>query len=399
MIPFLLLLFFGADTDCPGDGTLEDLRKSTSEITSDDDVALRAQIENLLARVDCLEEVVTFSDAMAVHSATAVKLQLDGDKDGATRALLAARALAGPTELPTWSNQDLLLDVQEPIWVDVVPPEQTTLFIDGVPMVKRPINRPGLYQAMGQGGKILWSAYIPGPEALPEGYQQAEGPKESDEKKAIALLSMATQLLAQRAYEQVLQIALPAISQYPDYSASFRALADIAIEQMGRNANVVERRDVTEMADVPLDRGDNLPTEDVDDRPRYRHRKYRHRDKRKGILVGFDIGLPTGARLEWKARGGAVDGVGIRVGGNLLAYASGGLTVLPVAESLVYVDFNLSPTWQLETGMGGFLYYGTVYFQTGVAIQWDPPSPIQVNAGVRIGVYGPLPDVSVGFLW
>jgi hypothetical protein len=111
-------------------------------------------------------------------------------------------------------------------------------------------------------------------------------------------------------------------------------------------------------------------------------------------LFGFDVGLTTGARVEWKAKGRTVDGVGFQASmGTVIA---SGLYLMPATQ--VYVDFASRSDWQFETSLGILWYSGSAYPMIGLGAQWDPPKPIQVNLGVDVGL-AVMPDISVGFLW
>jgi hypothetical protein len=112
----------------------------------------------------------------------------------------------------------------------------------------------------------------------------------------------------------------------------------------------------------------------------------------------MEIGLPVGLRGEWKIGGLALDGLGVRVGAGLLLGSGSGYTG---TDLTTYADFNLIRHYQLELVAGLFVTRGgSTYGQVGGALQWDPPSPLQINVGARIGGSGYVaPDVSIGFLW
>jgi hypothetical protein len=209
-------------------------------------------------------------------------------------------------------------------------------------------------------------------------------------------LKRSVELLAAGDWYGALELAVRSITDYPDQAESFDAIARIATDQLARSRGPAS-------AGAPVGAPTGSPTPDATvwrnpgtwrpggwtERPHPGAR-----DPRKGILLGFDVGLNTGARIEWKAKGRTVDGVGFQASLGTIIY--GGLYLMPVTQ--VYVDFASRSDWQFETSLGMFWSSGTPYPLVGVGAQWDPPRPIQVSLGLDVGP-GVFPDVSVGFLW
>jgi hypothetical protein len=208
------------------------------------------------------------------------------------------------------------------------------------------------------------------------------------------VLARAVSALTAGDYEDALAIAIPAISAYPELAASFHAVADVAADQIERR-RLFEGQPAVDVEGAGEHAAAAYPPAYYPTPQPYGYRP-RDRDRVK-LLWGFDAGFPSGLRLEWKIARSAVDSVGVRIGGNALLY---GGAVYAVTDSTAFLDFKLSEKWQLETTAGFLVYYGWTYPQGGVAAQYDPPSPLHVNAGLRLSLYGSvLPDVSVGFVW
>jgi hypothetical protein len=192
-----------------------------------------------------------------------------------------------------------------------------------------------------------------------------------DARPAADVLKDATDALTARRWADAIQLAAPAISAYPELSASFKAILDVATDQIAR----VDREPDPEYLPQPPRRPQRPPSR---------------------VAWGFEVGLPTGLRFEYQLHRKVVDSVGLRVGANLAVYDETYATVDPS----VFVDWRISDTWQIETSTGLIVYYGWMYPNIGAAIQWDPKGPLQVNAGARISAYGiVVPDVGVGFVW
>lgn len=199
------------------------------------------------------------------------------------------------------------------------------------------------------------------------------------------VLERAVLALAEGRFDDAIAIATPAISRYPALASSFRAVLEVAVDQDGRaptaprvvgwqDPYAYEPRYPPSYRPVPSARADGA-----------------------GAHAGVDLGFPTGVRGELTFGKPGVHAVGLRLGANLLEY--GGLYV--VGDTTAYVDFagRKGGNWQTEVTTGLVWYYGSPYFQVGLAAQYDPPTPLLVNLGARITVVGVAPDVSVGFMW
>ncbi len=233
-------------------------------------------------------------------------------------------------------------------------------------------------------------------------------------------LAQATEHLTQRRWTEALTIAITGVSAYPEQAESFRLVSQLASEQIARgpafNApGVVAPQQTTQAPPpgtdpyagwtserplaVPAEGGE--PAQPTDSYGSWRSQRWREdrahpaaNDPREGILVGFDAGLNNGVRVEWKAKGRTVDGVGLQAGLGTWIYS--GIYLAPMTQ--IYVDFQSRSDFQFETSLGILWASGSAYPLIGIGGQWDPPKPIQVNVGVDVGV-GVFPDVSVGFLW
>jgi hypothetical protein len=198
------------------------------------------------------------------------------------------------------------------------------------------------------------------------------------------LLERATGALGRGEYERALEIAVPALSAYPDLAASFQAVIDVAHDQIARRPPGPPGS--PELSPPPL--GAEPPprfvTTWVGERPL------------GPTKIGFEVGLPTGLRVEWDTAMPLVSDLGFRVGGNVLAYGPYG-----VADLTGFVDLHLAEPLEIELSAGLVLVY--LYLplpQAGAAIQIDPEGPLHVNLGARVALYyGTVPDVNVGFVW
>jgi hypothetical protein len=256
--------------------------------------------------------------------------------------------------------------------------------VDGHPAVSRPIDRPAVYQIVGAGGRVIWAGYLRGDQDVP-GINLRSPPTPEERQAARAVLDQVTALLAEGQFDEVVRQALPAAARYPDLAPAFQAAAALAVDQKQREAE----GSWANLAGPIV----------VAARPEPRERwGVTHRgDPRSGLLLGFDVGVPIGFRGEWKIGGRAVDGMGIRVGGGLLLGDVYGYTG---SDSSTYLDWNLTRRWQLETLVGVFVTAEEEVFGTvGVALQYDPASPVQINLGARVGGSYIAPDISLGFLW
>lgn len=385
----LLWLLLAVDTApvCTEPASLDGVRETVASVgtaaAARDVDAFRPGYTTLQAQVGCLDEILYPADAASLHAARYLHEALEGDRPAMAQSLLAATTTPGAPP-PVWLTIPPGAEVADATpWSSVTVPEHTVLFVDGLPVAARPTDRPALYQGVGAGGEVLWTAWLAGDEALPEGFVVTSAPVIPGDGQE--RLEQVTALLAEGEYEQVVALAVPAASAYPDLEQAFRAAADLAVDQMERTR------------DRPLT-GANY--EEFDPyAPRPRRGAMRRGDDRSGFLLGFEVGAPTAVRGEWKIGGTAVDGVGVRVGGNLMFESAS--STIPVLDSQVYADWNLTPKWQLETGLGLFFDpYTSPYVNVGGAVQYDPPSPFQVNVGMRVSSFGYVaPDVTVGFLW
>lgn len=227
-------------------------------------------------------------------------------------------------------------------------------------------------------------------------------------------LAQATRMLALRRWEDALSLSIIGVSKYPEQAESFRTISGLATDQIARGptfsapgqpapsqgATGTGWRSDRPLA-VPADGSPpttEQPTESGDTwrSPRWREPREHPaaNDPRKGILVGFDAGLTNGLRVEWKAKGRTIDGVGLQAGLGTWVYS--GLYLAPITQ--IYMDFQSRSDFQFETSLGVLWASGSAYPLIGIGGQWDPPKPIQVNVGVDVGL-GVFPDVSVGFLW
>jgi hypothetical protein len=197
-------------------------------------------------------------------------------------------------------------------------------------------------------------------------------------------MEVVKRLLDERQFQQVVEVVMPVLGDgTPAEQEALRAAAELALDQLRRQATHDE-----------LVNG--LPSMNPRNRAGF---PIRSPDPRKGPLFGVELGLPTGLRFEWKFAGRVVDGIGLRAGVNGVTDFNTSFMWGP--DLLAYTDFRLSESWDLELGAGMVLVSGSYFTpQLGGAIQFDPPSPIQVQLGLRGTFVGyVVPDVSVGLMW
>lgn len=205
---------------------------------------------------------------------------------------------------------------------------------------------------------------------------------------AADVLAACTKLLRDQRYAEALEIALPAISTYPDQAKSFEAVASIATDQLSRAATPppVAIPPAYQAGDGPVVVYRSSP-------PRSGARKAA---SKSALRWGFDLGFPTGLRAEWHLEKSVVTDVGVRAGGNVLFYDG----VHVSSDVTFFVDWRLAKTWDLETSVGTVVYYGYPYATIGAAAQYDPKGPIQMQFGARVGPYTMVvPEASVSFVW
>ena len=202
-------------------------------------------------------------------------------------------------------------------------------------------------------------------EARPE--HTASGPDPlPDPALGEELLSQATALLTEGAFEDAVAIAVPAISQYPALAPSFRVIADLAMDQLHRATST--------SANIYMQ-----PARSTVER-----------------RIGFEMGTCNGMRLDWKMSRRTIDSMGLRLSAGPMINSWG---VYFVTHATYYLDWNLGGNLQLETPVGLLLYDGWPYGVIGASLQYDPPNPIQVNLGANLFVSGFFPELSVAFLW
>ena len=183
------------------------------------------------------------------------------------------------------------------------------------------------------------------------------------------VLAEAIALLEGGQFHEAVQIAVPAVSQYPDLAVSFLAVAELATDQ-------IHRTDVVTVAAAA-------------------------RREHPPLRAGVDLGMPTGLRVEWGTRSNFLTGWGLR-GGLSLTYANSawfhGIAVsVPFS---IYADFRLYEPFEIETWAGFVWFSSSVYGLLGAGGQWDPEGPLQVTVGGSVGPYSAFsPEATATFLW
>lgn len=383
-----------AEAACPEDRSLAALDAAIARVgrtAQERDVsAFRPAYATMMEQARCLDQVIAPSTAAALHAARYLDLALDGDRQGMALALLSATTVPGAST-PPWLTIPEGATIAPPAPpAPVQTPPYTVLFVDGVPLSSRPVDRVAYYQALGSGGQVLWSRMLAGDEPLPDEFvvqappeaPPAEDPAPSLDEGA-AVLERVTDLLAEGSYQAAIDLAIPAAAKYPQLEPGFRAAADLAADQI-RRAEVDPRQASPYAAYAPRPRRGAL----------------RRGDERKDVLLGFQVGLPTALQLEWKLGRSVVDGIGLKVGAGVMVY--GLSSAYTGVDSAIYLDWNLTRRFQLHTTALGVFFdaYGSAYVSTGAGIQYDPPNPFEATVGLRLG--GPthiVPQASVGFLW
>jgi hypothetical protein len=209
------------------------------------------------------------------------------------------------------------------------------------------------------------------------------GPAIPAEATGDQVLQIAIEELTAGRYENALAVAIPALAKYPDLAPSFHAVIDVAADQLERQRQAAVSTTAPGSTAIPS----YHPI--TSRRPAPGHVSGQ-------LLWGFDLGLPTGLRVEWRFGGKVVDSMGLRVGGNLIVYDG----AHAIADMSLITDFRVVEDWQLEVVTGLLTYYGWVYPQIGAAVQYDPKGPLQANLGAKVGPYASfMPDAGVAFVW
>ncbi|MFT7519917.1 MAG: hypothetical protein ACI9MC_002061 [Kiritimatiellia bacterium] len=387
----VLWMLLAVDGGCPKDSTLSAVRDLIGEMAESvqrrDVDAFAPLWTDASGRVECLTDVVHPRDAAGLHAARYLNYAVTDDKSGMAFALRAMLDVPGGGGAPAWLTVPEGAEIANPSeWVPVSTPEHVVLFVDGVPMTSRPLDRPAIYQAVGAGAEVLWTHYLDGGQELPSGFVLAEPPPASNPEDGRALLDQVTTLLSDGSFQKVIDLSLPAVSAHPELADSFRAAADLAADQLDRERNPVPISQFGVIGGSPGYRPVRLGAA-------------KRGDEREGLLLGFEIGLPTAVRVEYKIGGTAVDSVGFRVGGNLLL--TGSSSAYNGVDVTIYTDANLTKRYQIELMTGLFFDpFGSPYLTAGAAVQYDPPSPLQINMGLRVATSGYIaPELTVGFVW
>ena len=384
----LLAFLFGIEGDCPKDITRAGFRSAldAGHIAYEAQRGPDVQHHEIKRQLDCLEDVVTPEDAVFYHGLEARRLAVAGDIGGVTLAILAAQTIPIPESTPTWlESMASGPSIQPAPWLPISAPPGVALFIDGSPATARPIDRPAIYQGVGAGGKVIWTHYLAGQEDLPPGFILEAPPAPEQSVDHGAILTEIKLLLVERKFEEVLEIAVPAANDAsPEVSALLLSYAAIASDQLQR---VEDSEGYEETLKYNLG---GL-------REKSKRWPFRE-DTRKGIQLGFMAGTVSTVRLEWKIAGQVVDSIGLGIGGGLFLYSFSSPGVAVLIEP-IFVDFNVARQWQIESGLGIAIFSGYPTPTFGLAAQWDPDSPIQVNMGGKISVYGFVPEASIGFAW
>lgn len=415
----LLALLMAADGDCPGDGTLADLRAQLDNSESFAEVGDVHGFGNqqglVRARVRCLAEVVSPGDASRMHALEALANDARGNTAGSEAAFVAARTWPG-SMAPHWLGEEgtaihdhwTAAGKHGPqVWEHQVITEGHILYVDGVAAIARPVERPALYQVTDPEGQVLWSAMLTGAQPLPSEY--ATPAPQRIGVRGDQLLDEVVELLEQGQYAKALELSVPAVSQYPDLSVSFLAVAELAMDQMQRQAWGVGAMTMTSAPSAyappstytpPSSYGttyssgygsvSNQPSEPLTGRK---------------ARFGVEMGSPFSLRLEWTTRRHddletswtSLDGWGFRAGIGALLTFQGSVYGMPWTH--VYLDWGKGQDLQLETSAGFVWYSGYPYFSAGAGVQYDPDQPLQVTLGAHICSEGIAPEASVGFLW
>ena len=407
--PFLLSLcaLTGASTQVCERLDLAGLRallaRGDAQEVATSEEATKAWRQDVWESALCLDEVIEPHDAVVLHAVMAQHMVDTEEAERARQAWAAVWTLTpGDTgrPLPGWLVPPSGTRPSAPITFEALRvPGDTVLMVDGVLTSQRPVERSALVQGLTPAGEVKWTRWLlvgqdlpgtlyageTGADPMPEEPRLEVERREEVERAARvvrpreegeALLEDLQQMLKELRWEEALELAIPAASTWPELEESFRTVGMIAADQIRRS------------------------TEEEDDRSAGSRRGYRYRDsdpRSKRFLFGFEAGLPTGVRTEYKFGGRTVDSLGLRVGGNLLFYLFSG--VYPVGDGSLYVDFRVADRWDFETSLGVMLYSGSLYPTLGVAAQYDPEVPFQLSIGARLAPFGLMPDVAVGFLW
>ncbi len=408
MLPLLVLLM-AADGDCPGDGSLVDLRSQLDNSESfaelGDVHGFSSQQGLVRARVRCLAQVVSPGDAARMHALEALANESRGNTAGAEAAFVAARTWPG-SMAPGWLGEegtavhDRWTDAGDhgpQVWEHLVVSEGHVLYVDGVTAIARPVERPAVYQVTDAAGQVIWSDMLTGAQPLPSEY--ATPAPQRIGVRGDQLLEEVVDLLEGGRYAKALELSVPAVSQYPDLSVSFLAVAELAMDQMQRQAWGVQASYVGTYSAPSA-----VYTPSYSDSGQVSTQAGPTPSGRKARL-GVEMGSPFGLRLEWTTRRhdeletnwAALDGWGFRAGIGALLTFGGSVYGMPWTH--VYLDWGQGLDLQLETSAGFVWYSGYPYFSIGAGVQYDPDQPLQVTLGAHVCGEGLAPEANVGFLW
>ncbi|MBN2798416.1 MAG: hypothetical protein JXX28_04650 [Deltaproteobacteria bacterium] len=369
-----------------------------------------------LAAVRCLDALVEARAVTLLHTHEALAAQVRGDEPAAVAAFVAAQAHPA-VEAPGWLGaSDTAIRARwteatraEPqVWERVRLAPEVQLWIDGERVWARPVGHPAVAQITDATGAVLWSAYLTGAQPLPSEYA-TPGPEllgsEGDEA-----LALAVRLLNQGDYAQALRVSVPAVSKYPGLSLSFLAVAQLAMNHQDTHPGgyptgsyaplspylapgELEATPITPRGSGVLNTGTFVPPKGLE-----------HGGGR--LLMGVDMGLPTGFRAEWKFPAdedeagslGTLDSVGMRMGmGWMIPWQWYSGTTFAMLGTL---DWGAGMDLQVETSMGMiYLIDWGGSLAVGSALQYDPKGPFQASLGGYIDVNGVTPEASVAFLW
>jgi hypothetical protein len=210
-----------------------------------------------------------------------------------------------------------------------------------------------------------------------------------------------TALLAAGRAKEALQGAILGVALYPSHAASLQALAEMSLLAIERQRGAgpapapaqapaggpAPAAAPTAVAQAPT------PTAPVTASGGTIRRPLPEAKTR----VGFDLGMPMGVRAERTLGDGKMRAVGARLGAGVFLYDAAGWYV---PDTSIYLDIATGAEWQIEVSAGLGLYFLEAFPNVGVAAQFDPRGPFQLNLGMKVGRDGSvLPDISVGLLF
>lgn len=155
-------------------GYVEEAKQAYAQLDVDGfEQALGAVAEEL----PCLQQVLSPSQAAAIHRLEGLRLATKGARLGVVRSFQQAQLLDGAYEPPqTFIREGSTLDtlwkragsLGSPLFVDIEAPADLVVRLDGVVSSRRPATLPSILQVVGADGGVELTRYVPPTAAAPD---------------------------------------------------------------------------------------------------------------------------------------------------------------------------------------------------------------------------------------